>query len=179
MIGPGVRATAMVLIAFLVPGLPLGAQAFNPPSVGPHASGTRIGLFGFGLRAGLDISGDGQAILGGALDLGSLGIDQLRLRPSVEIGILNGANTYAGNFELVYRFAPDKQPIIPYTGAGVALAGHAECGSDSDCPDVWVNVVLGVEVRFRSTFNWLIEYHGMDAFQRNRLYLGFTTRRGS
>jgi hypothetical protein len=159
--------------------LPLHAQAFNPPPVGSHSAGTRIGLFGFGLRAGMDVSGDGQAILGGALDLGSLATDQLRLRPSFEIGILNGANTYAANFELVYRFAPDKQPIIPYTGGGIAIAGHAGCGEDPDCPGVWVNVVLGVEVRFRSTFNWLIEYHGMDAFQRNRLYLGLTSRRGN
>jgi hypothetical protein len=166
-------------MAIVMPALPLGAQAFNPPPVGGHSGGTRIGLFGFGLRFGLDASGDGQAILGAALDLGSLGIDQLRLRPSVEIGVLNGANTYAGNFELVYRFAPDNQPIIPYTGGGIALAGHASCGSDTDCPDVWVNVVLGVEVRFRSTFNWLLEYHGMDAFNHNRFYLGLTTRRGS
>jgi len=173
-LGKWVMALALVCCA-----LPVGAQAFNPPPVGSRSHGTRIGLFGFGLRFGADISGDGQAILGGTLDLGSLAIDQLRLRPSVEIGILNGANTYAGSFELLYRFAPDKQAAIPYVGGGLALAGHAECGSDPDCPGVWVNVVIGLEIRYRSTFNWLIEYHGMDAFSHNRLYLGLTTRRGS
>lgn len=171
--------TWAMVMAVAFHGLPLGAQEFHPPPVGSRSGGTRIGLFGFGLRFGVDVSGDGQAILGGALDLGSLATDQLRIRPSVEIGTLNGATTYAGNFELLYRFAPDKQAVIPYVGGGIALAGHADCGSDSDCPGVWVNVVLGVEIRYRSTFNWLIEYHGMDAFSHNRLYIGLTTRRGS
>jgi hypothetical protein len=39
--------------------------------------------------------------------------------------------------------------------------------------------VLGIEVRYRSTFNWLLEYHALNAFRRNRLYLGLTTRRGN
>ena len=101
------------------------------------------------------------------------------MRPSAEIGILNGANTYAGNFELLYRLTGDNEAVTPYAGAGLALAGHAGCGSDSGCPSVWVNAVAGVEVRYRSTFNWLLEYHPMDVFRHNRFYVGLTTRRGS
>ena len=175
----GWRISGVVMVAVVLGVLPLAAQAFNPPPVATKPGGTKIGLFGFGLKLGADISGDGQAILGGALDAGSIATDQLRLRPSVEIGILNGVNTYAGNFELLYRFAPDSRAVVPYTGGGIAIAGHADCGSDADCPGVWVNVVLGVEVRYRSTFNWLIEYHGMDAFRLNRIYIGLTSRRGS
>ena len=33
--------------------------------------------------------------------------------------------------------------------------------------------------RKRSTFNWLLEYHAMDLFRRNRIYVGLTTRRGN
>jgi hypothetical protein len=159
---------------------PLAAQAFNPPRV--HAStggGTQIGLFGFGVRGGLDVAGKGQVVAALALDVGNVGVQRLRLRPSAEIGILNGANTYAGNFELLYRFTGDNEAVTPYAGAGLALAGHADCGSDSGCPSVWVNAVAGVEVRYRSTFNWLLEYHPMDVFRHNRFYLGLTTRRGS
>jgi hypothetical protein len=83
------------------------------------------------------------------------------------------------SLEGLYRLSGDHQAATPYVGGGVAVAGHAECGTDSSCPDVWFNVVLGVEVRYRSTFNWLFEYHALDAFQRSRVYLGLTTRRGS
>jgi len=40
-------------------------------------------------------------------------------------------------------------------------------------------VVFGLELHYRSTFNWLLEYHGMDVLRRHRIYVGFTTRRGN
>jgi hypothetical protein len=160
--------------------LRLGAQAFHPPPVqrtGP--AGTRIGLLGFGMRAGGDIGSKSAAVLGVALDAGNLFMSRLRIRPSAEIGILNGPNTYVGSLEGLYRLSDDNQPATPYFGAGFAIAGHAGCGTDPGCPGVWVNFVLGVELRYRSTFNWLLEYHALNAFSRNRLYLGLTTRRGN
>jgi hypothetical protein len=158
----------------------LGAQAFQPPSV-QRASlgGTRIGLLGFGVRGGIDANYQRQFVFAVALDAGNLVTSRLRIRPSAEIGLLNGANTYAGAVELLYRFTGDDEAATPYAGGGLALAGHAACGSDPSCPALWVNAVLGVEVRYRSTFNWLVEYHAMDAFRHNRLYVGLTTRRGS
>jgi hypothetical protein len=39
--------------------------------------------------------------------------------------------------------------------------------------------VFGFEMHYRSTFNWLLEYHGMDALRRHRVYIGLTTRRGN
>jgi hypothetical protein len=156
----------------------VAAQAFPPPPVQRNASGgTRIGLLGFGVRAGADFSG--QAVFGVALDAGNLFVNRFRLRPSAEIGIQSGANSYVASIEGLYRLSGDHQAAIPYFGGGVAVAGHAECGTDTTCPDVWVNVVLGIEVRYRSTFNWLFEYHALDAFQRSRVYLGLTTRRGN
>ena len=156
------------------------AQAFTPPQEHPaRRGGTQIGLLGFGVRGGVDVNDRGQLVAGVTVDAGSLGVDRLRLRPSAEIGILNGANTYAGSFELLYRFTDDNGAVTPYVGAGVALAGHAACGADPECPDLWLNGVAGVEIRYRSTFNWLLEYHPMDLFRRNRVYFGLTTRRGS
>jgi len=168
----------VTVVATLV--VPLAAQEFNPPQVRPaRRRGTQIGLLGFGVRGGVDATGQGQVVAGVALDAGNLLVERLRLRPSAEIGILNGANTYAGSFEALYRFTHDNQAATPYAGAGVALAGHAACGSDPGCPSLWVNAVVGVELRYRSTFNWLLEYHAMDVFRRNRFYFGLTTRRGS
>jgi hypothetical protein len=131
------------------------------------------------MRVGADVSGKDAAVLGVALDAGNVFKDRLRLRPSVEIGVLNGPNTYVGSFEGVYRLRDDNQPATPYFGAGLAVAGRAGCDTAPGCPGLWINFVVGIEVRYRSTFNWLFEYHALDAFRRNRFYVGLTTRRGS
>ena len=158
----------------------LAAQEFHPPSVRrPGSRGTRIGLFGFGARGGMALSGSTQLAMGVTLDGGDLFVDRLRLRPSGEIGVFNGANTYAGSLEGLYRFTGDAESVTPYAGFGFSLAGHDRCGSDPDCPGLWANAVVGFELHYRSTFNWLLEYHGMDVFRRSRVYLGLTTRRGN
>ena len=76
----------------------------------------------------------------------------------------------------MFRFTGEEQVATPYVGGGFSIAGHDGCGVDPDCPDLWVNVVVGFELHYRSTFNWLLEYHGMDAFRRNRIYVGLTSR---
>jgi hypothetical protein len=173
------RSTWLVVVGATL-AVRVAAQAFHPPPVQRSGSGgTRIGLLGFGVRGGADIGGKGAAVLGVALDAGNLFGDRFRLRPSAEIGILNGPNTYVASLEGLYRLSGDRQMATPYLGAGLAVAGHAGCGTDASCPGLWVNVVVGIEVRFRSTFNWLLEYHALDAFRRNRVYLGLTTRRGN
>lgn len=176
----GVMRTVWAVAIGATLAVPLASQEFHPPPVQrAHAAGTRIGLFGFGVRSGADLSGRGSAVLGVALDLGSIGVDRLRLRASAEIGILNGPNTYVGSIETVYRLAGDRRAVIPYAGAGLAVAGHAGCGADAGCPALWGNAVLGIEIRYRSTFNWLLEYHALDLFRRSRVYVGLTTRRGN
>lgn len=171
-----------LIVTTLLTAAPAAAQQFTPPSQsGSSTSGgakLQLGLYGFGVRTGLAFSGSGQLVLGTALDLGNLFSPRVRLRPSGEIGVFNGANSYIGNLEAVFRFTDDDQPAIPYVGAGLALAGHENCGADPKCPGVWVNLVLGFELRYRTGMNWLVEYHGMDAMRHHRLYIGLTTRRG-
>jgi len=154
------------------------AQQFQAPKTGKHG-GTRIGLFGFGVRGGVDFRRSGQLVLGSTLDIGDLFSNRLRLRPSAEIGVFNGANTYVGNFEALWRFTADEEVATPYIGLGFGVAGRDGCGSDPQCPDLWLNTVFGFELRYRSTFNWLLEYHGMDRMRRHRLFIGLTTRRGN
>ena len=175
------RARAWMLAGLLTTGVDsLGGQGFQPPQVGGGATaGTRIGLFGFGVRSGIDFTGDGQLVLGTTLDIGDLFSSRLRLRPSGEIGVFNGDNTFVGSFEALYRFTDDTEVAQPYLGTGVSLAGHESCGADPDCPGIWLNIVFGLELHYRSTFNWLVEYHGMDLLGRHRVYVGLTTRRGN
>jgi hypothetical protein len=169
---------AACLLALAAPAT-LAGQQFQPPGTGGADRGTRIGLFGFGVKSGFDFRGNDQLIVGASLDLGNLFTSRLRLRPSAEIGVFNGRNTYVGSFEALFRFTDDNQLAQPYAGAGLSLAGQEDCGTITGCPGVWLNVVLGFELHYRSTFNWLLEYHGMDALRRHRFYVGLTTRRGS
>jgi hypothetical protein len=172
------RIVAMALLGVLC-ATALAAQEFVPPK-GPGArTGTRIGLFGFGVRSGVDLRGAGQLVLGTTLDVGDLFTNRVRLRPSAEIGVFNGLNTYIGNFEALWRFTDDEEIATPYVGLGVGLAGRENCGADPQCPDLWLNLVFGFEMHYRSTFNWVLEYHGMDVLRRHRVYVGLTTRRGN
>src|SRR6266566_3774376 len=130
---------------------PLAAQEFHPPPVRPAGGGgTHIGLFGFGVRGGIDLAGSTQMVFGVTLDAGNLVSPRFRIRPSGEIGFFNGRNSYVGSLEALYRFTGDEQTATPYVGAGFSLAGHQSCGTDPDCPDLWANVVVGFELHYRS-----------------------------
>ena len=168
----------MLLISALFVAHIAPAQGFVPPKSSTHA-GTRFGLFGFGVRGGLDLAGDGQFLLGTTLDMGNLFTSRVRMRPAFELGVFNGPNTYAGSFDLLWRFTEDEQVATPYIGGGLSLAGHDGCGNDSQCPDVWLNLTFGFELHYRSTFNWILEYRAVDAFDKHRLFVGLTTRRGN
>lgn len=171
---------AWLVWATLAGASPLAAQEFHPPPVERSGGrGTRIGLLGFGVRGGVDFSGGTRMVFGATLDAGDLFSDRFRIRPAGEIGVFNGPNSYVASLEALYRFTDDREVAMPYAGAGLSVAGHTGCGGDAQCPDLWANLVIGFELRYRSTFNWLLEYHPMDAFQHHRLYVGLTTRRGN
>jgi hypothetical protein len=154
------------------------AQDLLPPK-NSRQTGTRIGVFGFGVRGGLDLKSDGQFILGTTLDMGDLFTDRLRLRPSFDLGVFNGASTYSGSFDTLWRFTRDEEVATPYVGVGFSVAGHQGCGDDPQCPDFWLNLTFGFELRYRSTFNWLLEYRALDALNHHRVFIGLTTRRGN
>jgi len=172
-----VKRAAWVTGVALVAAGALAAQEFQPPHPRPAGKGTDLGLYGFGVRGGGEFGGSAALVGGMTLDLGNLFSDRVRLRPSAEVG-LQSRRTYVASLEALFRFTGDAESVIPYVGGGVSLAGHDACGSDPQCPDIWIDVALGFEVRFRSTFNWLLEYHALDLLRRHRVYLGLTTRRG-
>jgi hypothetical protein len=170
------RALRLTALAVLAAGVARG-QGFEPPQARAAGRGTRLGLFGFGVRGGVELSPGGALIGAMALDLGNLASDRLRLRPSLELGV-NGRWTYVAGLEALFRFTEDRESVIPYLGGGASVAGRDACGTDPQCPDLWITVAFGFEVRFRSTFNWLLEYRGLDVLRRHRIYVGLTTRRG-
>ncbi|MGD2135518.1 MAG: hypothetical protein PVF27_05125 [Gemmatimonadales bacterium] len=154
-------------------------EPFDSAAVAAGRPAVRIGLLGFAARAGADVGGEGQAVVGVSLDVGHVVTERLRLRPSGEIGVLNGDNTYVANLEVLYRFTPDTDVAVPYVGTGIGLAGRANCATVQDCPAVWLQFVLGFELQLRDQLAWFLEYHPEDAFRRQRVFIGLTTRRGS
>ena len=167
-------STACLLLVLGAPRL-VAQEQTEPTSTTPSIA---IGLYGFSAIGGVDLEGDGQAIAAIAIDGGHLFTPRLRLRPSGEIGFLGSDNTYLLNFEVLYRFIDDTHLAVPYIGTGLGLYGRDECGSDPSCPGVWLQFVLGFDMRIRDNVSWLLEYHPANAFRRHRLMIGLTTRRG-
>jgi len=167
------RRLPLAVAAILAVSSPLAGQE---PGRGPSSA---LGLYGFSARGGIDFKDSGQAVVSVALDAGHLFTERLRLRPSADLGFLSGDNTYLASFEVVYRLLDDREVAVPYLGTGLGLWGREECGSDTSCPGIWLQFVLGFEVRIRDRISWLMEYHPVDAFRRHRIMIGLTTRRGN
>ncbi len=160
------------------------AQEFTPPggSSSQASSGTsqgaEFGIFGFSTRAGVQVNRGVQGIIGSTVDVATLWSPQVRLRPSFEMGFGKNGKSLHGAVEVIYRLQPDDAPSIPYVGIGI---GYFDSGSSADTtvPHVqkfWPTLVMGFELPFRPTFNWLFEYHSLDALGQHRFLVGLSTR---
>ena len=168
---------SLIVTALLLAGS-LEAQEFTPPESARASGGVRFGLYGFAARGGADFEGSGQGIFSVALDVGHLITDRVRFRPSVEIGVGGGVDTYLANMELTYRFTPDAEIAVPYIGFGLGVFGRQGCDADPGCPGLWVQFALGFEIAMTERMGWMLEYHGENALRRHRFLVGLTTRRG-
>ena len=183
---PGLLAAAACLV---MGATKAGAQEFVPPDRRPAApppsappdtpvppppqpGGVRVDVFGFSTRLGGQVNADGQVVLGSTVDLVQLGSPRLRIRPSFEVGFGRPETSLGANLEVLYRFQSDAAPAIPYVGVGWGYYddGAVEHG--------WPTVALGFELPFKRSFNWLVEYHGLDGLRRSRFLLGLATRAG-
>ncbi len=170
-------AIRMMLVAVpLACAAPLAsAQEFQPPSGGGGSSlsgtGFEMDLFSFSTRAGIDVSRPGAWVVGSTVDVAEMWSPRVRLRPSLEVSSDGSTVQLHWAGEVMYRFQPDDAPAIPYVGIGI---GHmSRC---SGCTTLWPTVALGFELRFRPSFNWLIEYHALDRLGRHRFLIGLATR---
>ncbi len=171
----GVRA--LVLAGLLAAPARSTAQEFVPPDRGrtvssSSATGFRLGVLGFSTRGGGQVNDDEQGIVGSTVDVAQLGSPLVRLRPSFELGFGTSRNSLHLALEAIFRFQPDDAPAVPYVGGGL---GYYDTGSSTD---VWPNLVMGFELPFRRSFNWLLEYHALDRMGRHRFLIGLATRGG-
>src|SRR3989440_6308663 len=137
------RRVGLSLLLAVAAAAALAAQEFHPPPVRSAGDGTRLGLLGFGVRAGMDLSGNTQLVFGVTLDAGNLLTSRFRLRPSGEIGVFNGVNSYVGSLEGLYRLTRGGQAATPDAGGGLSLGGRDRRGGDPHFPDVGVQPVGG------------------------------------
>jgi hypothetical protein len=168
------RARLTLLLCGLAAGAaPAAAQDFQPPeaSAAGSSSGMRIDLLGFTSRAGIDVSRGGALVLGTTVDIAQLGSPQVRLRPSFEYSGAGSSTAVHVSTEIIYRFQPDRAPAIPYAGLGLGYFAPSE-GSER----LWLTLVMGFELEFRPSFNWLLEYHALDRLGRHRFLVGLATR---
>src|SRR2546429_7350498 len=117
------RRVGLSLLLAVAAAAALAAQEFHPPPVRSAGDGTRLGLLGFGVRGGIDLSGKTQLVFGVTLDAGNLLSNRFRLRPSGEIGVFNGVNSYLGSLAGLYRF-PREGPA----GTAPPPGGLPPCG---------------------------------------------------
>lgn len=167
---------SLIVAALACPIAPAAAQDFQPPASGSSsaAGGVRFDLLGFSSRVGADLSSGGSLVLGSAVDVAQLGSPQVRLRPSFEFSGAGTSTALHLALEVVYRFQPDRAPAIPYIGLGAGYYSQASTGRHT----VWPTLVMGFELGFRPSFNWLLEYHSLDRLGRHRFLIGLSTRGG-
>ena len=177
------RACLTFVVALLACGaVPAAAQDFVPPASsggGSVSNGVRVDLIGFSTRVGADVTGGGSLVLGSAFDVAELWSPQVRLRPSFEFSAAGSARSLHVAAEVVYRFQPDRAAAIPYAGIGVGyFVQDSTSASVGHERRVWLNFVMGFELAFRPSFNWLLEYHALDRLGRHRFLVGLSTRGG-
>ena len=177
------RRASLALVAVLVAcaASPGAAQDFVPPASGGGSvtNGVRVDLIGFSTRVGADLSHGGSLVLGSAFDVAELWSPQVRLRPSFEFSAAGSARSLHVAAEVIYRFQPDRAPAIPYAGIGVGyFVQDSSSASNGKERRVWLNLVMGFELAFRPSFNWLLEYHALDRLGRHRFLIGLSTRGG-
>src|SRR5438477_12464297 len=110
------RSVGLSLLLAVVPTAALAAQEFHPPPVRSAGDGSRLGLLGFGVRGGIDLSGKTQLVFGVTLDAGNLANNRFRLRPSGDIGVFNGVNRYGGRRVGLDRITGEGSAVTPYAG---------------------------------------------------------------
>jgi hypothetical protein len=177
------RRACLALVTALLAGAaaPVAAQDFVPPAAagGAASNGLLVDLIGFSTRVGADVTHGGALVLGAAFDVAELWSPQVRLRPSFEFSAAGAARSLHVATEVIYRFQPDRAAAIPYAGIGVGyFAQDSSSAANGRQRRVWLNLVMGFELAFRPSFNWLLEYHALDRMGRHRFLVGLSTRGG-
>lgn len=147
-----------------------GRPANAPQSSAAADQSIRLGIFGFSTRAGMQVNKGSQGVIGSTVDVVEFGTPAVRLRPSFETGFGSSSYSLGINAEMIYRFQPDQAPAIPYLGLGIGYY------NDTTSTKVWPTVVMGFELSFSRSINWLVEYHALDGLRRSRFLIGLTTR---
>lgn len=160
----------------------LGAIVLAAVSAAP-SSAAGLGWYGAGPRVG--VSSDPDQVFGGAqFDLGEF-TRNLRLQPSVELGVGDDRVTLYGNFMTAWYF-PVKANVTPYAGAQVTASltnfdndATPPNGDDTDT-QIGLGAVGGIETRLKSGTRFLAELQvKLTDFPDVRVLVGWTFGKGT
>ena len=169
------KVTSLVLLLLACAGTS-AAQEFQPPRVRSGAGGKGLGLYGFGVRGGLDL-GSGQMVFGTTLDIGSAtGFDLKGMTDEVALHVasadspdnlvsaVNSLHSVAGSW--TYTASASKDTATPgVTKVSVDLAGNranVEYDVDLVKPEALANAVrtLGYDGIESTTGGRLVVFGG-------------------
>ena len=150
---------AMASLALLVV-LPATAPAFAD-----------VGFVGWGPRVGISDDPD-QGIIGAHFDLGEFA-DNVRFRPSVEIGFGDDVTTFLANGLVAYYFDVDSA-VTPYAGGQAVFAYFDPDDADSET-ELGIDVVGGIEIGMKGDTRFLTELQiGFGDIHDFKLMVGWT-----
>jgi len=153
---------AMASIAFLVL-LTVPATAFAD-----------MGFVGWGPRFGLSDDPD-QGLIGAHFDLGEFA-DNVRFRPSVEVGFGDDITSFLANGLVAYYFDTNAK-VDPYAGAQAVFAyfNFDDDIDDDSETELGVDIVGGIEVAMKDNTRFLTELQiGFGDIHDFKLMVGWT-----
>lgn len=144
------------------------------------ASAADLGFYGWGPRVGVADDPD-QVLVGIHQDLGEI-VENLRLQPSLDLGLGDDHTVLTALVPVHYRFRDVDAAVTPYVGAGIAVTWtdrdqpRRSRGDDDDL-DIAPAIIAGVEWRVRAKADALVEVQlgGGDAHDV-RLHFGWIFR---
>jgi hypothetical protein len=130
-----------------------------------------MGFVGWGPRFGISDDPD-QGIIGAHFDLGEFA-DNVRFRPSVEIGFGDDVTSFLANGLVAYYF-DTQASVTPFAGAQAAVAFFDPDDADSET-EIGIDVVGGIEIPMKGSTRFLTELQiGFGDIHDFKLMVGWT-----
>ena len=139
----------------------------------PATAFADVGFMGWGPRFGISDDPD-QGIIGVHFDLGEFA-DNVRFRPSVEVGFGDDVNTFLANGLVAYYFDV-KSSVTPYVGGQAVFAFFDPDEDDADSEtEIGLDAVGGIEIAMKGDTRFLTELQiGFGDIHDFKLMVGWT-----
>ena len=137
----------------------------------PATAFADVGFMGWGPRFGVADDPD-QGIIGVHFDLGEFA-DNVRFRPSVEVGFGDDVNSFLANGLVAYYFDVQSS-VVPYVG-GQAVFAYFDPDEGDNETEIGMDAVGGIEIAMKGDTRFLTELQvGFGDIHDFKLMVGWT-----